>query len=272
MSTTGVKLFVGNLPRSTKIDELKNLFEKYGKVLDATIVDEYGFVHMKERSNALAAIAGLKSTVWNNSILRVEFSTNRVRLRDDLGKQKSFRTNSNTVETTSRCVVVAEKKEKNENNDGIELTLELEEGETIDEEEDVNKADQSPQNRARSPISRSRSKSRSRSRSPIDSKPNRRRVEYRRDNIQSRYTHRDERISTDIERFRRPSPLSVRDVVRPRVRIYNDRKTSDYYRQPFHANAHFDSNSRRGSYNPHQVSYPPHPYYNSMPPQRTERY
>ena len=269
MSTTGVKLFVGNLPRSTKIDELKNLFEKYGKVLDATIVEDYGFVHMRERSNALAAITGLKSTVWNNSILRVEFSTNRVRLRDDLGKQKSFRTNNNTVEATSRSVVVAEKKEKNENNDGIELTLELEEGETIDEEEEVNKADQSPQIRAKSPISRS--KSRSRSRSPIESKPNRRRVEYRRDNIPSRYNHRDERISTDIERFRRPSPPPSR-VVRTRVTIYNDRKTSDYYRQPFHANAHFDSNSRRGSYNPHPVSYPPHPYYNSMPPQRTERY
>jgi len=38
------KLYVGNVPRSMSSTDLKELFEKYGKVLECDIVKDYAFV------------------------------------------------------------------------------------------------------------------------------------------------------------------------------------------------------------------------------------
>jgi RNA recognition motif-containing protein len=38
------KLYVGNIPASVSSTELKELFEKYGKVLECDIIKDYAFV------------------------------------------------------------------------------------------------------------------------------------------------------------------------------------------------------------------------------------
>lgn len=38
------KLYIGNIPSSVSSTELKELFEKYGKVLECDIVKDYAFV------------------------------------------------------------------------------------------------------------------------------------------------------------------------------------------------------------------------------------
>ena len=38
------KLYIGNIPSSVSSTELKELFEKYGKVLECTIIKDYAFV------------------------------------------------------------------------------------------------------------------------------------------------------------------------------------------------------------------------------------
>ena len=38
------KLYIGNIPASVSSTELKELFEKYGKVLECDIVKDYAFV------------------------------------------------------------------------------------------------------------------------------------------------------------------------------------------------------------------------------------
>jgi RNA recognition motif-containing protein len=38
------KLYIGNIPASVSSTELKELFEKYGKVLECDIIKDYAFV------------------------------------------------------------------------------------------------------------------------------------------------------------------------------------------------------------------------------------
>lgn len=44
------KLYIGNVPNSVTSTELKELFEKYGKVLECDIIKDYAFVvsHQEE--------------------------------------------------------------------------------------------------------------------------------------------------------------------------------------------------------------------------------
>lgn len=43
-NTPTVKIFVGNLPDRTKASEVRALFSKYGTVVEADIIRNYGFV------------------------------------------------------------------------------------------------------------------------------------------------------------------------------------------------------------------------------------
>jgi RNA recognition motif-containing protein len=38
------KLYVGNIPQAISSTELKELFEKYGKVLECDVIKDYAFV------------------------------------------------------------------------------------------------------------------------------------------------------------------------------------------------------------------------------------
>ena len=76
-----IKIYVGNVAPSARNSELKELFEKFGKVVECDILNSsqtgFGFVHMTKMSEAKAAIAGLDDFSWKGSRLRVEMSTTR---------------------------------------------------------------------------------------------------------------------------------------------------------------------------------------------------
>ena len=74
------KLFVGNLPASTKDKELDELFSQYGKVRSLKLVTDvftnqckgFGFIEM-EGHEARAAIAGLNGKDFNGKSIKVNF-------------------------------------------------------------------------------------------------------------------------------------------------------------------------------------------------------
>lgn len=72
-----IKIYVGNIPLTARNSELKELFEKFGKVMECDILKEFAFVHMDDVSDAKAAIAGLNDTLWKGNRIRVEISTTK---------------------------------------------------------------------------------------------------------------------------------------------------------------------------------------------------
>jgi RNA recognition motif-containing protein len=74
------KLFVGNLPASTKDTDLHELFSQYGTVRSLKLVSDifsnqckgFGFIEM-EGHEARAAIAGLNGKDFNGKTLKVNF-------------------------------------------------------------------------------------------------------------------------------------------------------------------------------------------------------
>ncbi|XP_068611848.1 RNA-binding protein 4.1-like [Brachionichthys hirsutus] len=72
-----VKIFIGNLACNATPEELRELFEKYGKVSECDIVKNYGFVHMNNRSEAEEAIKNLHQHELSGWRLNVEMSKGR---------------------------------------------------------------------------------------------------------------------------------------------------------------------------------------------------
>lgn len=72
-----VKIFIGNLASNTAPEELRVLFEKYGKVTECDIVKNYGFVHMSDMSEAEEAIRNLHQHQLNGWPINVEISKGR---------------------------------------------------------------------------------------------------------------------------------------------------------------------------------------------------
>lgn len=73
-------IYVGNLPAEVTDEELRTLFEKYGKVLAASVArekatgtsQEYGFVEMSVKSEARDAVEALRGTPLKGKTLRVK--------------------------------------------------------------------------------------------------------------------------------------------------------------------------------------------------------
>lgn len=72
-----VKIFIGNLASSATAEELRELFEKYGKVSECDIVKNYGFVHMNNMSEAEQAIQHLNQHQLHGWSMNVEMSKGR---------------------------------------------------------------------------------------------------------------------------------------------------------------------------------------------------
>ncbi|XP_034080722.1 RNA-binding protein 4.1-like isoform X2 [Gymnodraco acuticeps] len=72
-----VKMFIGNLACNTTPEELRELFEKYGKVTESDVVKNYGFVHMSNISEAEEAIRNLHQLQLNGWRMNVEMSKGR---------------------------------------------------------------------------------------------------------------------------------------------------------------------------------------------------
>jgi RNA recognition motif-containing protein len=74
-----INIYVGNVPFQTSEDQLKELFEQYGRVEQAKIIADratgrskgFGFVEMSEREEGLKAIEELDSKDFMGRTLRV---------------------------------------------------------------------------------------------------------------------------------------------------------------------------------------------------------
>lgn len=75
-----MQIYVGNLPESVTDEELREMFEQFGKVQAATVgrdkktgVSEgYGFVEMPGKADARAAVDGLRGKEMDGKPLRVK--------------------------------------------------------------------------------------------------------------------------------------------------------------------------------------------------------
>lgn len=79
------KIFVGNLTDNTKAAEIRELFNKYGTVVECDIVRNYGFVHMESTDNVAGAVKDLNGQLVDGQPLKVQMSTSRVRQRPGMG-------------------------------------------------------------------------------------------------------------------------------------------------------------------------------------------
>lgn len=69
-----MQIYVGNLPDEFTDDQLKLMFEPFGRVVAATIGKEkgYGFVQMQKKSEARAAAEALRGKEMEGKPLRVK--------------------------------------------------------------------------------------------------------------------------------------------------------------------------------------------------------
>ena len=82
-----MKIYVGNLPKTTTDEEIRKIFEEYGEVTDVKIITDrytgelrgFGFIEMPSKSDAQKAIQGANGTELGGSTLIV----NEARPRED---------------------------------------------------------------------------------------------------------------------------------------------------------------------------------------------
>ena len=68
------KLYVGNLPESTKGKDLRDLFESFGTVDEVAILRGYGFVHFLKSEDANAALTALDDSEFMGSHIQVQMA------------------------------------------------------------------------------------------------------------------------------------------------------------------------------------------------------
>ena len=74
-----VKIFVGGVSSSVTNEDLRGLFEKFGKVNECDVLKNYAFVHMEREGEANKAINGLHKKDFKGSTLTVEYATSKIR-------------------------------------------------------------------------------------------------------------------------------------------------------------------------------------------------
>ncbi|KAG8449529.1 hypothetical protein GDO86_016248, partial [Hymenochirus boettgeri] len=72
-----MKIFVGNIDDNMSQKELTELFERYGKVVNCSVMKQYAFVHMRGMEEATKAIEGLNGRERNGKKMIVEMSKPR---------------------------------------------------------------------------------------------------------------------------------------------------------------------------------------------------
>ncbi|XP_002735599.1 uncharacterized protein LOC100371873 isoform X2 [Saccoglossus kowalevskii] len=85
--SNATKVFVGNLSKSVQSRDLRDLFEKYGKVLECDVIKNYGFVHMDKEDEAKEALDALNSKEFMGTNIKVELSTSRVHKTPGMGSK-----------------------------------------------------------------------------------------------------------------------------------------------------------------------------------------
>ena len=74
-----MKIYVGNLPKTTKDEEIRKIFEEYGEVTDVKMITDrytgelrgFGFIEMPSKSDAQKAIQGANGTELGGNTLIV---------------------------------------------------------------------------------------------------------------------------------------------------------------------------------------------------------
>lgn len=84
-NTPTTKIFVGNLTDKTRAPEVRELFQKYGTVVECDIVRNYGFVHLDCAGDVQDVIKELNGRVVDGQPLKVQVSTSRVRPKPGMG-------------------------------------------------------------------------------------------------------------------------------------------------------------------------------------------
>jgi len=84
-NTPTTKIFVGNLTDTTRAPEVRELFQKYGTVVECDIVRNYGFVHLDCIGDVQDVIKELNGRVVDGQPLKVQVSTSHVRPKPGMG-------------------------------------------------------------------------------------------------------------------------------------------------------------------------------------------
>ncbi|XP_022916772.1 RNA-binding protein lark-like [Onthophagus taurus] len=75
------KIFVGNLTSNVKACQIRELFEKYGRVVECDRIRNYGFVHMDTSTDVSLIIKELNGYMLDGQPLNIQVSSSRVRPR-----------------------------------------------------------------------------------------------------------------------------------------------------------------------------------------------
>ncbi|XP_055593112.1 RNA-binding protein lark [Uranotaenia lowii] len=84
-NTNTTKIFVGNLTDVTRAPQVRELFQKYGTVVECDIVRNYGFVHLDPTGDVNEAIRELNGMIVDGQPMKVQVSTSRVRPKPGMG-------------------------------------------------------------------------------------------------------------------------------------------------------------------------------------------
>jgi RNA-binding protein 4 len=79
------KIFVGNLTDKTRAPQVRELFLKFGNVVECDIVRNYGFVHLDPTGDVNEAIRELNGMMIDGQPMKVQISTSRVRPKPGMG-------------------------------------------------------------------------------------------------------------------------------------------------------------------------------------------
>lgn len=93
-----MNIYVGNLLRETKEDELRTAFESFGQVSTVKIISDkfsgdsrgFGFVEMPNHQEANDALSGLDGKDLNGRALKVNEARPRTERRDSFGGNRSY--------------------------------------------------------------------------------------------------------------------------------------------------------------------------------------
>ncbi|XP_054282747.1 RNA-binding protein lark-like isoform X3 [Macrosteles quadrilineatus] len=83
-NTPTTKIFVGNLSDNTRAPQVRQLFAKYGTVVECDIVRNYGFVHI-DSTDINKMVEELNGTMVDGQPMKVQVSTSKVRQRPGMG-------------------------------------------------------------------------------------------------------------------------------------------------------------------------------------------
>lgn len=83
------KLFVGNLPAKTTLQELLDVFKAFGSINEQLSVvkdDNYAFIHFYEESDAERAFKAMNDSYFKNRYIRVQYSTSQGHMKKSKSK------------------------------------------------------------------------------------------------------------------------------------------------------------------------------------------